>query len=100
MNLTNTFGFNPGEVAQLATLAALVQQIGPTLGLPEGETRQLLDGANALQVEAAAAAPDQGRLRRAAEWVSAGLGAASKTTAALTVLVQACHSACSAVFGG
>jgi len=100
VNHTNTFGFNPGEVPQLATLAALIQQISPTLGLPEAEQQELAEGAQALALEAAAPVHEPGRLRRAADRVTTALSSATRVTAALTMLIEATHKAYSAVFGG
>lgn len=100
VNQTNNFGFSPGETAQLVTLAALVQQIGPTLGLPDAEQTELCEGAQALDAEATAAAPEPGRLRRAADRVMTALGGATQVTAGLTLLIENGRKAYSAVFGG
>lgn len=97
---TNSFGFNPGEVRQLVDFASLVRQISPTLDLPEAEHAELVDGAEALELEAAAFASDQGRLRQAADRLVKALGAASKVTSALTLLIEQGHKAYTAVFGG
>jgi hypothetical protein len=96
---TNTFGFNPGEVAQLATLAALIQQLGPTLGLPEAEQHELHEGAQALAVEATASAPEPSGLRRVTDRVMAALGGATQVTAGLTLLIDTGQKAYNAVFG-
>jgi hypothetical protein len=100
VNQTNTFGFNPGEVSQLATLAALIQQISPTLGLPEAEQQELEESAQALALEAATPAHESGRLRRAADRVTTALASATQVTAALTMLIDAGQKAYRAVFGG
>lgn len=100
VNQTNNFGFNPGEIAQLAALAALVQQIGPTLGLPEAEQHELHEGAQALEAEATAPAPEPGRLRRATDRVMAILGGATQVTVGLTLLIENGRKAYGAVFGG
>lgn len=97
---TNSFGFNPAEVSQLVHFAGLVRQVSPTLDLPEAEHAELVDGAQALELEAAAPASDQGRLRQAADRVVNALGAASKVTSALTLLIEQGHKAYTAVFGG
>jgi hypothetical protein len=100
VNQTNTFGFNPGEVSQLATLAALIQQIGPTLGLPEVEQQELEESAQALALEATAPSHEPGRLRRAADRVTTALGSATQVTTALTMLIDEGQKAYRAVFGG
>jgi hypothetical protein len=99
VNQTNTFGFNPGEVSQLATWAALVQQISPTLGLPEADQRELDESAQALALEAAAPGHEPSRLRRVADRLTVGLGNATQVTAALTMLIESGRKAYSAVFG-
>jgi hypothetical protein len=97
---TNSFGFNPTEVSQLVHFASLVRQISPTLDLPEAEHAELVDGAQALELEAAAPTSEQGRLRQAADRVVNALGVASKVTSALTLLIEQGHKAYAAVFGG
>lgn len=88
VNQTNTFGFSPSEISQLATWADLIRQISPTLGLPEAEQRELDESAQALALEAAAPVPEPNRLRRVADRVTAALGSATQVTAALTVLID------------
>jgi hypothetical protein len=100
VNQTNTFGFNPSEVSQLAKWADLIQQISPTLGLPEAGQQELNESAQALALEAAAPAPEQGRLRRVADRVTVALGSATQVTAALTILIDTGRKAYAAVFGG
>lgn len=100
VHLTNTFGFNPGEVGQFVRLAALIRQIGPSLGLPETEQTDLMNSAEALARVASADKPEKGALRRAAERVRDALTSASTTTEALPILVTQAHRAYRAVFGG
>ena len=45
VNQTNTFGFNPSEVSQNGDVGCLIQQISPTLGLPEADQRELDESA-------------------------------------------------------
>lgn len=99
VNQTNNFGFNPGEISQLATWAALIQQVSPTLGLPEADQRELEESAQALALEAADPVHEPGRLRRVADRVTVGLGNATQVTAALTMLIESGRKAYSAVFG-
>ncbi|KJS57053.1 hypothetical protein VM98_03035 [Streptomyces rubellomurinus subsp. indigoferus] len=95
----NTFGFNPAEVGQLASLANLVRQIGPTLGASPEQEAELIQGADVLHDEATTAAPDQGRLRRATDRVIAGLKAIPQATGALNMLIENASQAYQAVFG-
>lgn len=97
---TNTYGLNLAEVGQLVQVAALARQINPTLGLPEAEEAEILESAQALELEASNPAPDQGRLQRAANRFTAALGSATQATAGLTMLIEQGHKAYSAVFGG
>ena len=99
VNQTVSFGFNPNETAQLVNFAALVKQIGPTLGLPEAEHRELQSSADALAHEAQSHTPEQSRLHHAAERLVTGLTNATRATTALTMLVEAGHKAFTAVFG-
>jgi hypothetical protein len=100
VNQTNTFGFNPSEVSQLATWAALIKQISPTLGLPEADQRELDESAQALVLEVAAPVHEPSRLRHVADRVTTALANATQITAALTMLIEAGRRAYSAVFGG
>ena len=100
VNQTNTFGFSPSEISQLATWADLIRQISPTLSLPEAEQRELDESAQALALEAAAPVPEPSRLRRVADRVTVALGSATQVTAALTMLIDAGRKAYTAVFGG
>lgn len=97
---TVSFGFNPNETAQLVNFAALVKQIGPTLGLPEAEHRELQSAADTLTHEAESPTSEQSRLRLAAERLVTGLTSATRATTALTMLVEAGRKAFTAVFGG
>jgi hypothetical protein len=99
VNQSNSFGFNPNEVSQLATWAALIQQVSPALGLPEAEQRELDEGAQALALEVAAPVHEPSNLRRVADRVTTALGGATQVTAALTMLIETGRKAYSAVFG-
>lgn len=97
---TNNYGLNLAEVGQLAQVAALARQIHPTLELPEAEATEVLESAQALELEASNPAPDQGRLRRATDRFTSALGSATQASTALTLLIEQGHKAYSAVFGG
>ncbi|MFD8318506.1 hypothetical protein [Kitasatospora purpeofusca] len=96
----NTFGFNPAEVGQLASLADLVRQVGPTLGASAEQEAELIHDAELLHDEAIAAAPDQGRLRVATDRMIAGLRSVPQVTGGLTMLINTANQAYQAVFGG
>ncbi|MFJ4095146.1 hypothetical protein ACIPYS_26455 [Kitasatospora sp. NPDC089913] len=96
----NTFGFNPAEVSQLASLANLVRQFGPTLGASADQEAELIHDAELLHDEATAAAPDQGRLRATADRVIAGLNSVTQISAGLPLLIDNANQAYQAVFGG
>jgi hypothetical protein len=80
VNQSNNYGVNLSEIDQLVQLAATARQLHPTLALPDDEQAEVEASTQALALEAGSAAPDQSRLRSAADRFMVALKSATNVT--------------------